>query len=67
MPVLAFVEDHAYVDHPDPEERPPCLGQWCCGCDEHPAGKPWGWNFEAWTRHYEDHHPDGLTGEGQGQ
>ncbi|MCR4338579.1 MAG: hypothetical protein NUW01_01695 [Gemmatimonadaceae bacterium] len=28
-------------------ERPYCIGQWCCGCDEHPIGKPWGWNWAA--------------------
>jgi hypothetical protein len=49
----ADVEDH-HVD-PDwgPADQPPCVGQWCCGCSEHPVGKPWGWNNEAWARHFE--------------
>jgi len=34
------------------DEPAVCVGQWCCGCDEHPIGKPWGWNYEAWERHY---------------
>ena len=35
----------------------PCIGTWCCGCDEHPIGKPWGWNYEEWNRHFEEAHP----------
>lgn len=41
---------------------PVCVGQWCCGCDEHPIGKPWGWNYEAWERHYAESHS--VLGEG---
>lgn len=29
---------------------------WCCGCDQHPMGKPWGWNYEAWDLHYRRYH-----------
>ena len=31
---------------------------YCCGCpcDEHPVGKPWGWNYEAWNEHCAKHH-----------
>ena len=36
---------------------PVCVGQWCCGCSEHPIGKPWGWNYTAWERHYDNCHP----------
>ena len=28
-----------------------CGGQWHC-CDDHPIGKPWGWNSQAWSEHY---------------
>lgn len=42
----AGVEDHS--DDPD------CIGQWCCGCNTHPVGKPWGWNSDAWNRHFEE-------------
>jgi hypothetical protein len=39
--------------HIDYGDGPPdCVGQWCCGCPEHPAGKPWGWNYRAWEEHY---------------
>ena len=38
--------------HDGPVEEQDCHGQWCCGCDEHPIGKPWGWNWRAWERHY---------------
>lgn len=34
-----------------------CAQGYCCGCDEHPIGKPWGWNFTAWERHYDEAHP----------
>lgn len=30
---------------------------WCCGCADHPIGKPWGWNSEAWETHFDEHHP----------
>jgi hypothetical protein len=33
--------------------HPVCVGQWCCGCSEHPVGKPWGWAAERWEAHYE--------------
>lgn len=38
-------------------EKPPCIGQWCCGCAEHPVGKPWGWNELEWEAHRDEHHP----------
>lgn len=39
-------------------DAPVCVGQWCCGCAEHPIGKPWGWNHEAWDLHFAgDCHP----------
>jgi len=34
-------------DNPSDTRR----GQWHC-CDDHPIGEPWGWNSEAWSRHY---------------
>lgn len=46
----AYVEDHAGPEKPD------CIGQWCCGCTEHPAGKPWGWNAARWAEHYRERH-----------
>lgn len=24
----------------------------CCGCLDHPVGKPWGWNSPAWDEHW---------------
>jgi hypothetical protein len=39
------------VEYHDGGETPDCVGQWCCGCAEHPAGKPWGWNWTAWEIH----------------
>lgn len=39
------------IERHDGDEEPPCVGQWCCGCNEHPLGKPWGWNAEAWAEH----------------
>ena len=24
----------------------------CCGCLDHPVGKPWGWNSSAWDEHW---------------
>lgn len=44
--------------HDDPDERPRCAQGFCCGCEEHPIGKPWGWNHEQWERHYNEAHPD---------
>lgn len=46
---------------PGSSEPPPCVGQWCCGCSEHPIGKPWGWNTDAWDRHYIEVHPERLV------
>lgn len=43
--------------HEPHDGAPDCVGQWCCGCTEHPIGKPWGWNHEAWEQHYDDAHP----------
>ena len=50
--------DRIYTEHHDfiAGETPPCVGQWCCGCDAHPVGKPWGWNHLRWERHYDQHH-----------
>lgn len=43
----------AVEDHEDwGDGTPSCIGQWCCGCPEHPIGKPWGWNYQAWSEHY---------------
>lgn len=39
------------------DEKPDCVGQWCCGCRTHPIGKPWGWNYMAWERHNDREHP----------
>jgi hypothetical protein len=39
------------VERHDGPEKPDCVGQWCCGCEVHPSGKPWGWNYMAWERH----------------
>lgn len=46
------IEDHSGTG----EDRPVCVGQWCCGCDEHPIGKPWGWNYRAWEEHNDRFH-----------
>lgn len=35
---------------------PDCAAGWCCDCALHPIGKPWGWNVEAWDRHYQQAH-----------
>lgn len=36
---------------------PACVSNgWCCGCNEHPIGKPCGWNAAAWAEHYATHH-----------
>lgn len=43
------------------DDDPVCVGQWCCGCPEHPIGKPWGWNYTAWDRHYAEAHPGSST------
>lgn len=24
----------------------------CCGCLDHPVGKPWEWNSSAWDEHW---------------
>lgn len=24
----------------------------CCGCLDHPVGKPWGWNSSSWDEHW---------------
>lgn len=45
------------VERHDGAERAVCVGQWCCGCAEHPSGKPWGWNYRAWDEHYAAAHP----------
>lgn len=42
------------IERHDATEPAVCVGQWCCGCSEHPRGKPWGWNHEAWETHYHD-------------
>lgn len=47
-------ERESNVEYHDGEEQSVCIGQWCCGCDAHPIGKPWGWNYEAWARHRQD-------------
>jgi hypothetical protein len=46
-------------------EKPVCVGQWCCGCAEHPIGKPWGWNYQAWAGHNARMHGDPLLTQGQ--
>jgi hypothetical protein len=48
----AYTDSHEVIGG----EQPVCVGQWCCGCDEHPIGKPWGASFERWERHYAEHH-----------
>lgn len=48
--------DSWQVERHDGEDPPDCVGQWCCGCAVHPIGKPWGWNHEAWERHYAEAH-----------
>lgn len=38
------------------EHRPECCRcghVWCCGCLDHPAGKPWGWAMQRWEEHAE--------------
>ena len=47
-PKSVDIEDHSF--------EPECAWQWCCGCDEHPIGKPWGWNHRQWELHYEQNH-----------
>jgi hypothetical protein len=47
------MSESANVERHDSDEPAVCVGQWCCGCREHPTGKPWGWNHEAWQAHYE--------------
>jgi hypothetical protein len=44
------------LERHDGDEEAVCVGQWCCGCSEHPIGKPWGWNFEAWEQHFAAEH-----------
>ena len=45
------------VQRHDGPKSPVCVDQWCCGCAEHPVGKPWGWNHAAWEAHFDAHHP----------
>jgi len=49
-------ERQSDVEYHD-DDTPVYIGQWCCGCAEHPIGKPWGWNYEAWERHWDERHP----------
>lgn len=55
---LRKLERQSNVEYHDGEGplAPVCVGQWCCGCPEHPVGKPWGWNYMAWERHNDEHH-----------
>lgn len=53
------MDDSSDIERHDGPE-PVCRGQWCCGCQVHPVGKPWGWNHEAWLEHYAAVH-DGLA------
>lgn len=41
-------EDHVREAGEDP---PACIGQWCCGCERHPSGKPWGSAIARWAEH----------------
>lgn len=45
-------------------DRPCDVEPWCCGCSEHPVGKPWGWNVDAWLEHTETHHGPNIGYEG---
>ncbi len=46
----------------EPVRRPESLplvcaeqhGYECCGCIDHPEGKPWGVNYKAWEAHWAD-------------
>lgn len=55
--ILLAPFEHGIERHDVPGEQPGCVGQWCCGCDVHPIGKPWGWNHEAWEMHNRVSHP----------
>lgn len=46
--------EFASIECHDGDEPADCQQGWCCGCSEHPAGKPWGWNFAAWDRHFRE-------------
>lgn len=53
--------ERATVERHEEGEKSPCRFQWCCGCNVHPIGKPWGWNSEAWSAHYLTAHPDLMS------